>query len=486
MIQAFLIKCSGANEKILKRCPEEKSKYAGIGAAILLTAMFAVLSGIFFVNFAFTDQKTGETTIKTWQMIFVGVLWGLLIFTIDRNLIMSMKKSGNRKEEVRQGWLRIWLSVLIGIVISMPLELKIFEKEITEQIFDNNTKTIKSRTDEQYNQESKFIKIIDSSIKKSTEDKKIITNRYNELYLEMKGEAEGTHGTFKKGRGPAFDEKQAEFNRTKTQDSLMADRIKVLVHQKDSVLKKIEKGIEEATKNAEGGNGVGKRILALYQTSWVHWFITLLFIFIELLPVGTKILSQRGAYDIALETLNYKRKQISDASKKKIDEDMKNKIEVDAFISLRRKENYENVELAILDEELNRNKEIITDISQKQSDFAKKAIQDWYDNQIKSSGIHAAGTSPSATVKLENKTWKLSNSQTEVFYVFQNGKSAKNNFYRLSNGQSESGYWELDKNNSQEITIELNSSREVFTIIHLAADKMELQNMNTQLNFYIP
>ncbi|MFW6350829.1 MAG: DUF4407 domain-containing protein, partial [Bacteroidota bacterium] len=36
--------CSGANIAILKRCPTESNKYAGIGGTVLFTGMFAGIS----------------------------------------------------------------------------------------------------------------------------------------------------------------------------------------------------------------------------------------------------------------------------------------------------------------------------------------------------------------------------------------------------------------------------------------------------------
>ena len=134
MISEFFISCSGADKGILKDCPTEKTKFVGIGATIFLTAVLACVSGSYFLTFVFSNKITGEIDLEWYYLLGFGLLWGLLIFNLDRSIIVSIKKTGVWKEELNQAWLRIVLAVFIGVVIATPLELKLFEDEVNAKV----------------------------------------------------------------------------------------------------------------------------------------------------------------------------------------------------------------------------------------------------------------------------------------------------------------------------------------------------------------
>jgi TfoX/Sxy family transcriptional regulator of competence genes len=68
------------------------------------------------------------------KRIGVGIFWWLLIFSLDRFIVSSIKKSSSFFLQLLQAFPRIILAIIIGLVIAMPLELKIFEKEINLQL----------------------------------------------------------------------------------------------------------------------------------------------------------------------------------------------------------------------------------------------------------------------------------------------------------------------------------------------------------------
>src|SRR5690606_24163488 len=51
-----------------------------------------------------------------------------------RYIVSSISKSGSGNQQILQATPRILLAIMIGIVISRPLELKIFDKEIREKL----------------------------------------------------------------------------------------------------------------------------------------------------------------------------------------------------------------------------------------------------------------------------------------------------------------------------------------------------------------
>ena len=123
--QQFLMICSGANLHILRKSPSEWNKYAGIGGIVLFTAVFATLSASYAMYTVFENEFTA---------VGFGILWGLMIFNLDRYIVSSIKKTGTFWNQFFMAVPRLILATFLGIVISKPLELKIFEKEVNKQL----------------------------------------------------------------------------------------------------------------------------------------------------------------------------------------------------------------------------------------------------------------------------------------------------------------------------------------------------------------
>lgn len=127
-LNEFLWICAGADRKVLRQCPTDYAKYAGIGGTILFTALMAMLSGGYALYSVFYNG---------YYAFFFGVFWGLLIFNLDRFIVNTMYSDGKVTiswREFYSGLPRIIMAIFLGIVISTPLELKIFEDAIDIRI----------------------------------------------------------------------------------------------------------------------------------------------------------------------------------------------------------------------------------------------------------------------------------------------------------------------------------------------------------------
>ena len=124
-LKHFFWLCSGAYIAILKKCESEASKYVGIGATVFFTGVFAVMAAAYALYTVFDNY---------WISSALGLVWGFMIFNLDRYIVSSMRKEGNRKRELLTALPRIILAVIISLVIAKPLELKIFEKEIQAEL----------------------------------------------------------------------------------------------------------------------------------------------------------------------------------------------------------------------------------------------------------------------------------------------------------------------------------------------------------------
>lgn len=102
MLKNFFLICSGADQTILNNCSNgEQNKYAGIGATVFFTAVMA----------AITDSYTLFTVFdNVYVAIGFGMIWGLLIFNLDRFIVSTIKKSESKVKEVLQATPRLILS----------------------------------------------------------------------------------------------------------------------------------------------------------------------------------------------------------------------------------------------------------------------------------------------------------------------------------------------------------------------------------------
>lgn len=141
-INEFLWTCAGVNKAVLRQCPSDYAKYAGIGGTILFTALMAALSGGYALNFVFDNKLIAFA---------FGIFWGLLIFNLDRFIVNTMYSDGKHTiswAEIRSGLPRIVMAIFLGIVISTPLELKIFEDKIKMEIEKEKHKLLEDQLSE--------------------------------------------------------------------------------------------------------------------------------------------------------------------------------------------------------------------------------------------------------------------------------------------------------------------------------------------------
>ena len=151
MLKRFFIFCSGADSEILSTCPNfEKNKYASIGATVFFTGLFAFISGSYAIYRVFYIEpeqiaNPNNPNQLIWVQdnspilwgILMGIVWAMMIFNLDRYIVMSMRKTGRLWDEIWIAIPRFIIAVIISLVIAKPLEVRIFEKRILRQIQTN-------------------------------------------------------------------------------------------------------------------------------------------------------------------------------------------------------------------------------------------------------------------------------------------------------------------------------------------------------------
>ena len=297
MLQRFFIFCSGADTDILKDCSSgENTKYAGIGATVFFTAVMATIAGSYALYTVFDSY---------FAAIFFGSIWGLLIFNLDRFIVSTIKKSDHFFDELIQASPRILLAVIIAIVISKPLEMKIFEKEINQVLLEEKNDMTLENKNQLALQFTPATIALTSEI--ATLKDEVLTKEasVNSLYDTYITEAEGTAGTEKLGKGPVYQEKRdkhdAELATLQALKKTNGEKIVGLEAQVETIAADYQKKVAETQPIIEGFDGLMARVTALNKLPWLpSFFIFLLFLAIETSPIIAKLLSPKGSYDLKL------------------------------------------------------------------------------------------------------------------------------------------------------------------------------------------
>ncbi|WP_140484751.1 DUF4407 domain-containing protein [Flavobacterium sp. GSA192] len=300
MLKSFFILCSGADKNLLEGCSEgEQTKYVGIGATVFFTAVMAFIASAYALFTVFDSL---------YPAIAFGVIWSLLIFNLDRFIVSTIRKREHFRSEFLQASPRIVLAIIIAIVISKPLEIKIFEKEI-------NTVLLKEKNAMALNNKKEVANYFKSDLDKNKAEivalKNEITQKekeVNSLYETYITEAEGTKGTMRIGKGPVFKEKIAKHNLASAELDTIRKNNLTKIAEKENQNKifqaDLDKKVTETQPIIDGFDGLMARINALSKLpSLPSYFIMLLFLAIETSPIIAKLLSPKGEYDYKLEDL---------------------------------------------------------------------------------------------------------------------------------------------------------------------------------------
>jgi hypothetical protein len=304
-ITSLLLLASGVDLRTLEQCPSERNKYAGIGATIFFTGLFAAMAAAYALYTVFDSY---------WIAIGLGILWGLMIFNLDRYIVSSMRKDSRFSRELFTALPRIILAVVISIVIVKPLELKIFAKEIDpelvvmeQQAYAREDAEIKNRyvptlTELRQQVQSLNVEITSKSLQRDA------------LVAAAQQEADGTGGSKRRNLGPIYKVKRGDADKAELE-------LQTLVLLNTEKIRALDARIQEAERAMSTEinalvrtkfNGPAARLEALSRLTaenpamwWAHIFIVFLFMILECTPILVKLISRSGPYDSLIHTLEH-------------------------------------------------------------------------------------------------------------------------------------------------------------------------------------
>src|SRR2546423_4820613 len=187
----FLWWCAGAHQKLLKQFPSEQIKYAGLGGVLLATFVLAGLSSGYAIYSVFGNW--------IWTLAF-AIIWGLIIFNFDRFLVSTMRKYGvSKRKQLLMAIPRLGLALLIGLTIARPLELKLFEKEITVKMTENLHHKIQLNDSLLQRENMALMQNAEAERQRLTIRKGAIEDSLRNLQTAYIQEADGTGGSGRRG-----------------------------------------------------------------------------------------------------------------------------------------------------------------------------------------------------------------------------------------------------------------------------------------------
>jgi hypothetical protein len=372
--------CSGANREIIRKCPNDHSKYFGIGGTILFTALMATLSGGYAFNYAFHNTNLA---------IYFGIFWGAMIFNLDRFIVNTMYSDNKHSIswlEILSGLPRIIIAIFLGIVITYPLELKIYEDEITSRI-DKLKLERKTENDSLSKRAFSSIYSDDAEIKMFEQKKerlnlegdsiKKILDRIVKVDQYWYTDSLGPH--YHKVWPPSHDIEEGNYNRILLRNAPDIANLQNRIQERENAIaatKSTKEGYDKIhNSHNEALDDLSAQMEAFSKlkeekesVATSSLFIMLLLIIIEISPVFLKMMLSSGDYEVRLEA-------------------DKNDIKMEELVRMSKKNDWANLELLKTIEEnkasLASNVELLNSIAKAQSEIAQVAIEKWKEHEIK-------------------------------------------------------------------------------------------------------
>lgn len=312
----FLWWCAGADPYFMSESPmQDRVKYAGIGGIVFATGIMAVFAGYVAFDVAFGPKvmATGEGSGFHWLSGVFGILWGIIIFNLDRFIVSSTGKGDGTDKitwaELGQALPRILIALILGFTISKPLEIKMIESEIDVALGKRQKEEREKLDDLTKKKFSAQIKLIDADIKKIESEREVLVNNQKQVEKELLDQMQGRAGQGA-GFGPrseklqgmklekqreieAFDEKNKE-----TFERLKKDREKKLAEQDYELNTENERRVGKL-------DGLLARIGIAHEIGfWLSLALTAIFLAIEMGPIFFKMMMTKGVYDYKVENYN--------------------------------------------------------------------------------------------------------------------------------------------------------------------------------------
>jgi hypothetical protein len=307
-------KACGADAYLLERSTySDQIKYFCLGGIVVATGVMAAMAGGYAIYTIFEPKgqfASNKEAIHISTMIFsivFGIIWGLIIYNIDRFIVTSTGKGDGTEaitgQEIRSSIPRIIMGMIIALTISKPIEIRMFKSEIDAEITKMQKgylNELDSATTNLWDQKILPFQFESDSLKKANEDRR---NEISQQRRRLEDEAAGNLPPNPPGRGPAWKDKKENLDKMEAENNIQRKSNEKRISDLSWIIKKYEKRKDDEFKTNEekksSMDGLLLRLKLAHKIAgfWISLFITLLFMVIELTPIFFKMMLIKGPYD---------------------------------------------------------------------------------------------------------------------------------------------------------------------------------------------
>jgi hypothetical protein len=280
--------------QLIQLCSDTAYKtQAGYGLFVLLVGIFAFFSSSYALS----------TTLDISGVYPIAFVYATLIVLIDREIV-----SVTNKNRVVVG-VRLLLAVFIGLVVSVPIELRIFDSQILQQLKATENADNRDYMAEKQEAEKQYRgRILDAEkrVKDLETEASELQNRLtNEVLVPDRQIQDVVAGTGRPGEGPVFRRLKEQIVEKTDQLSRAQSLLKTLKDDEQQELNRVE--TEYRNKALPPAKDLLSRYTALGAVkrdpkrgwdAWtMAWGVRLLLIMLELTPALIKVLQEESEYD---------------------------------------------------------------------------------------------------------------------------------------------------------------------------------------------
>jgi hypothetical protein len=291
-------------------------KFASLGGIVAATGVMAGLAAMYGFWTAFGPGDAAPFSrafLPGLLSVFFGAFWGLVIFNLDRYIVASTGKGDGTEtitlKEFVNALPRLFLAILIGFVISTPLEIRVFKTEIESRLQDERASLARERAaklEQDYAQELARNADRQGALQRRIDSTKGVVEQ---MRVDAARELDGSGGSGIPNAGPRYREKKAMYDlakgRADTLERVLGAEIAALARQDSTARAHLDAAKDSAATESRKLDGLSKRIQLAHEVagSGITWALRLLLMAIEITPVLFKLMIIKGPYDYLEENV---------------------------------------------------------------------------------------------------------------------------------------------------------------------------------------
>jgi hypothetical protein len=301
-LSKFLWWMAAADAEVLKECRIDRERYRIIGISVLVTWLFATLAWGYFFSTVVNDEIV---------VAGLALFFGFAILSIDRSLIAAMSGAGRR--QFLPVAFRLLLAFTIGLFISQPIVLMLFQKDIQAQMVLNRQGKLEKFREELATLNAPRKAALEKDRQQweqQLQQKETQVKTYKDDYIK---ETDGTGGTGKIGESSIARVKKTEYLKAEQELSAMRSALEPQLRERQLQQEEIwkENRVKEQAYVASLTDGFLAQTEALGELTDQHpplrqryRLIVLIITLIEIMPLLSKLLMPKGEYDKLMDHNN--------------------------------------------------------------------------------------------------------------------------------------------------------------------------------------